>query len=81
MSTGKMASQEWVQLKLLKESNPVEVSKFITAQNIIDEPAFAWWVPFILSKCDRILYAVNSRVRNATHKFEIKIPTSVADCT
>ena len=67
-------------LKLLKESNPVEVAEFFTTQNIVDEPAFAWWVKFFLTKCDRIISAVNSRVQKATHKFGIKITTSVADC-
>ena len=31
-------------------------------------------------KCDRIISAVNPRVQKATHKFGIKIPTSVAYC-
>ena len=34
----KDGSQEWVPLKLLKESNPVEVAEFVTARNIADEP-------------------------------------------
>ena len=67
-------------LKLLKESNPVEVAEFVTALNIANEIAFAWWVTFSLRKRDRIISAVNSRVRKATYKFGIKIPTSVADC-
>ena len=37
----KDGSQTWVPLKLLKESNPVEVAKYVKARNIDDEPAFA----------------------------------------
>ena len=59
LSTGRMASQEWMPLKLLNESNPVEVAEFVTDLNIVDEPAFAWWVSFVLQKCDRIISAVN----------------------
>ena len=67
-------------MKLLKKSNPVELATFVIARNISDEPAFDWWVPFVLRNCDMIISAVNSRVKKATHKFGIKIPTSVADC-
>ena len=76
----KYGSQEWVPLKLLKESNSVEVAVFFIDQNIADEPSFSWWVPFVLRKRDRIISAVNSHVRKATHKFGIKISTSVVDC-
>ena len=67
-------------LKLLKESNPVEVAKLVTALNIVDDNAFAWWVTFFLRKRDRNISAVNSSIQKVTYKFGIKIPTSVADC-
>ena len=76
-----MASQEWVPLKMLKESNPIDVSKFVTDRNIADETPVAWWVPFVLMKRDRIIFSVNLRVQKATRKFGIKIPTSVAYCS
>ena len=37
----KDGSQTWVTLKLLKESNPIEVAKYVKARNIDDEPAFS----------------------------------------
>ena len=40
-------------------------------------PAFACWVPFTLRKRDRTIAGVNSRVRKSSHKYGIKIPTSV----
>ena len=42
------------------------------------EPAFAWWVPYTLRKRDRIIAAINLRVKKQTHKYGIEIPTSVA---
>eukprot|EP00956_Cyclotella_meneghiniana_P034439 scaffold104886_cov86-Cyclotella_meneghiniana.AAC.1 len=74
----KDGTSQWVPLKLLKESNPVDVAEYVKARNIADEPAFAWWVPYTLKKRDRIIAAVNSRVKRKTHKYGIEIPTSVA---
>ena len=41
----KNGPKEWVHLKVLKESNPVDVAEYVTARGIEQEPAFAWWVP------------------------------------
>ena len=76
----KDGSQTWVPLKLLKESNPVEVAEYVKARNVDDEPAFAWWVPYTLQKRNRIIPAVNSCVQKAAHKFGIEIPTSIEHC-
>ena len=70
-------TSQWIPLKELKESNPVEVAEYVTARGLADEPAFAWWVPYTLKKRDRIIAAVNSRVKNRTHKYGIEIPTTV----
>ena len=61
----------------MKESNPVEVSKFVVARGFSDELAFSWWVPFTLKKRNRIIAAVNLRVSNKTHKFGIEVPMSI----
>ena len=53
-------SRQWIDLKILKESNPVQVAEYVTARNIADEPAFAWWVPYVLRKRNVIVSAVNS---------------------
>ena len=67
----------WKSLRDFKESNPIEVDEYVTADGIQDKPVFAWWVPFILHKRDRIIAAVNSHVRKSSHKYSIEIPTSV----
>ena len=67
----------WISLKDLKEYNPIEVSEYVTAHSIQNEPAFTWWVPFKLRKRDRIISSVNFRTRKAIHKYGIEIPTSI----
>lgn len=74
----KDGTSQWIPLKVLKESNPVDVAEYVVARGIADEPAFAWWVPYTLKKRNRIIAAVNSRVKRKTHKYGIEIPTSVA---
>ena len=72
-------SEQWVPLKDIKESNPVEVAEYARAARIHEEPAFAWWVPFTLRKRDRIIAAVQHRVRRQTHKYGIKVPRTVEE--
>ena len=70
-------STSWIDLKVLKESNPVDVAEFAVARGIQDEPAFAWWVPYTMRKRDVIVSAIKARARKVTHKYGIEIPTSV----
>ena len=64
-------------LKILKNSNPIEVSEFTVARGIDKEPAFTWWFPYTLRRCDRIIAGVNSRVKITIHKYGIELPCSV----
>ena len=70
-------STSWLDLKILKESNPVDVAEFAIARRIDDEPAFVWWVPYTMKKRDVIISAVKARARKVTHKYGVEIPTSV----
>jgi hypothetical protein len=70
-------THQWIDLKILKESNPVQIAEYVTARNIADKPAFAWWVPYVLRKQDVIVSAVTTRVRKTSHKYGIELPTSV----
>ena len=58
----------WVSLKDIKESYPVEVAEFALATRISMELAFVWWVPFVLKKRNRILAKVKSKYWPRTHK-------------
>ena len=53
-------SESWVRLCELKESHPIEMAEFAMARGIQDQPAFVWWVPFMLRKRDAIVYAIRS---------------------
>ena len=41
---------DWVSLKLIKESNPIETAEFVKAHGLDKEPAFSWWVNKVLKK-------------------------------
>jgi hypothetical protein len=47
--------------RLLKESNQIEIAKFVIDNKIASEPSFSWWVPFTLSREDRIAAEVSKR--------------------
>ena len=56
----KEGSDTWVPLSEIKESNPVEVAEFAINRNIHHEPAFAWWVPYVIRKRTRLINKVRS---------------------
>ena len=64
-------------MKVLKNSNPIEVAEFTVVLGIDKEPAFTWWVPYTLRRRGRIIAGVNSRVKRTTHKYGIELPRSV----
>ena len=72
-------STSWVALKDLKESNPIEVAEYAVANKLVEEPAFAWWVPHVMKKRDRIINKVKTKFKAKTHKFGIELPMKVAD--
>ena len=75
----KYGSTTWVSLKDMKESYPVQVAKYCVHYLISDEPAFAWWVPYVLKKRNRIIAKVKSKYWIRTHKFGIRVPKSVQE--
>ena len=70
-------TETWIPLKDLKESHPVDVAKYARAHGIDNQPAFAWWVPYTLHKCDVIISAFKSRIPKTTHKYGIEVTKSV----
>ena len=66
---------EWVDLKIAKESYPIEVAEYAVANKLVSEPAFSWWVPMTLRKRDRVLKAVKSRaLTRKNEKFGLEVP-------
>jgi len=73
----KDASTSWVPLKLLKESNPIELADYVSANGLTAEPAFAWWVPFTLKQRDRIIKATKKKYFRQFSKFGLELPKTV----
>ena len=67
-------NEEWIPLKKLKEHYPVQTAEYAISNNIVDEAAFAWWVPYTLRRRDRMIASVKARIRDTTVKFGIKVP-------
>ena len=67
-------TRQWIDLKVLKESNPVKVGEYVIAHGIQDEPAFAWWVPYTVRKRDVIVAGIKSRLKKTSHKYRIEMP-------
>ena len=57
----KDSSTNWVALKDLKESYPVQVAEYSVATKISMELAFTWWVPHTLKKHNHIISKVKSK--------------------
>jgi len=70
-------STSWLPLKDVKNTNPVELAEYAITNKIADEPAFAWWIPEVLKKKNRIINRLKSKYWRTTHKFGIEIPKSV----
>ena len=70
-------STQWIALKDLKQSNPVECAEYAVSCGIDKEPAFSWWVPYTLKKRDRIIGSVNTRAQRESHKYGIELPRNV----
>ena len=70
-------STSWISLKDMKDSFPVQLAEYSVRAR--QEPAFAWWVSFVLKKRNRIIAKVKSKYWVRTHKFGIRVPKSVAE--
>jgi hypothetical protein len=75
----KDGSADWIALKDLKASCPVELAKYAAANKIDDQPALAWWCSHVPRKRYRIIPKVKSRYWKTTHKFGVRMPKSVME--
>ena len=73
----KHGTVDWLPLSDLKESYPIKVAEYAVNNKIASEPAFAWWVPYVLKKRDRVIKRVQKRYWKRSHKFGIELPKSV----
>ena len=75
----KDGSSDWIDLKHLKDSNPIELAEYAVANRIQEEPAFKWWVSQTLRTRNRIIGKVKSRYWKTSHKFGVRLPHSVQE--
>ena len=52
--------KSWVPLVDIKESYPIQLAEYAKLQGIESEPAFVWWIPFVLKKRDNIVPLVGA---------------------
>ena len=72
-------STNWVNLKECKNSHPVQLAEYTTNNNIVHEPVFAWWVPYILKKKDIIISKIKSIYWQTTHMYGIRLPKAIKE--
>ena len=75
----KDGSSTWNTLKDVKDSYPVQLATFAIENGLDKEPAFAWWVPYVIRKSERIIKKLKSKYWSRTHKYGIRMPKSVAE--
>jgi hypothetical protein len=73
----KDGSTTWESLKDVKASYPVQLAEYSHQKRISGKPAFAWWVPHVIRKKNRIIAKVKSKYWTKKHKFGIRMPKSV----
>ena len=75
----KDGSEFWEDLVVLKDTMPIEVAEYAVNNRIADLPAYAWWVPHVLKKRNRIISKVKKRYWRTTHKFGIRLPKNAEE--
>ena len=75
----KDGSTDWVDMRYVKDSNPIELAEYAVANRIQEEPAFKWWVPETLRMRNRIIGKVKSRYWKTSHKYGVRLPHSVQE--
>ena len=78
----KDGSTPWEKLSELKEVHQVQTAEFAVAQGIDHEPAFNWWVKYVLKKRDRIIASIRKqKIRylnlKRSCKFGIELPKTM----
>lgn len=69
----------WMDMKDVKEASPIELAEYAVANKIDDEPAFAWWVPYVFRKRNRIIAKTKAKYWRTTHKYGVRLPKSVEE--
>jgi hypothetical protein len=69
----------WHPLADIKNSFPMQLAQYAISHKLDKETAFKWWIKPTLKHQDRFLKALKSKYSSRTHKFGIRVPTSVEE--
>ena len=78
----KDGSTTWENFSEMKESYPLECAEYAVSQSLQDDPAFNYWVNFVLKKRERIINLVKKRTTRYLkrhEKFGIAVPKTVKE--
>ena len=70
----------WSKMKDVKDSYPVQLAEYAAENGVSQQPAFKWWVPFVLKKRDRIISKTRASYWTKTHKYGFEVPKDYKDC-
>ncbi len=73
-------STTWNRMKDVKDSYPVQLAEYAVENKIETEPAFKWWITYVLKKRDRIIKKIKSNYWTKTHKYGFEVPKNYQDC-
>ena len=64
----KGGSGDWIKMKDLKDTYPVELSDYAIRNNLQQQPEFAWWLPHVIKKRNVIIKKIKTKYWDKTHK-------------
>ncbi|KAL7524097.1 hypothetical protein ACHAWF_000813, partial [Thalassiosira exigua] len=70
----KDGTSSWLPLRDVQEASPVKLTEYAVAMDLNKEPAFTWWVDYVLKKRKMIIKKAKSKYWRTTHKYGIQIP-------
>ena len=60
-------------IKYVKGEKPIDLAEYAVANQISDDPAFDWWVPYNLNKRNRIISRFKEKYWRKTHKYGVSM--------
>ena len=70
---------DWIALKGLEQSYPIELADFAQLHGIHEEAGFSWWIPYMERKIKVMISKLKSKYWQITHKYGINIPKSLTE--
>ena len=69
----------WSPLCEMKEAYPLEVAEYCQENNLLEEPAIAWWANHTIKKRNQIISKVKAKVKKRSLKYGIQVPRTVRE--